>query len=116
MANGSMFVTCNRVLVIEAVEKDGKIVRLRIKNGDTFFTAFLSKKMPPLPASIKEGSQVTLGGFIKATLSEKYGMQYAMTATSVVELDHTSGRAKSATTEADPENDQQVETPKGAKK
>lgn len=91
-----MFVTVNRVLVIDVKEK-----RLRIKNGDTFFTAFLSKKMGPLPESIKEGSQVTISGFIKASVSEKYGMQYSMTATAVVELDHNSGRAKSTTTEGD---------------
>lgn len=100
-----MFVTCNRVLVIGVTTKDEKITRLRIKNGDTFFTVFLSKKMPPLPDSIKEGSQVTLGGFIKAAFSEKYGMQYTLTATSVVELAHDSNRAKSATVEADEKAD-----------
>lgn len=99
--NNSMFVTCNRVLVIDAHTKDEVIDRLRIKNGDAFFTVFLSKKMPPLPATIKEGSQVSVSGFIKASLSEKYGMQYSMTATSVVELDHASNRVKSATVEED---------------
>jgi len=89
-----MFVTCNRVLVIE--RKDN---RLRIKNGDAFFTGFLSKKLPPLPDSIKEGSQVSLSGFVKASVSEKYGMQYSMTVTAVVELNPDSGRAKSTTTE-----------------
>lgn len=93
-----MFVTLNRVLVIDAVEKDGKIARLRIKNGDVFFTAFLSKKMPALPASIKEGSQVSLSGYIKANFTEKYGMQYSLTATAVIELGE-SGKARSTTTE-----------------
>lgn len=90
-----MFVTCNRVLVIERKEN-----RLRIKNGTVFFTAFLSKKMPPLPDSVKEGSQISISGFIKSTLSEKYGLQYSMTATAVIELDHTSNRVKSETVEA----------------
>lgn len=94
-----MFITCNRVLVIDVVKKDDKISRIRIKNGETFFTAFPSKKLPPLPDSIKEGSQVTLSGFIKANLSEKYGMQYTVTATAIVELNPDSGRAKSTTTE-----------------
>lgn len=91
-----MFVTCNRVLVI-----DRKDNRLRIKNGDVFFTAFLSKKMPALPDSVKEGSQVTISGFVKSSVSEKYGLQYSMTATAVIELDHTSNRTKSATVEED---------------
>lgn len=94
-----MFVTCNRVLVIDAVTKDDKIVRLRIKNGDTFFTAFLSKKLPPLPLTIKEGSQIDLSGFVKASFSEKYGMQYSLTATAVVERNADTGKAKSTTTE-----------------
>lgn len=100
--NNSMFVTLNRVLVIGVTEKDGVIQRLRIKNGDAFLTVFLSKKMPPLPETIKEGSQITTAGFVKAAFSEKYGMQYTLTATSVVELDHTSNRVKSATVEEDP--------------
>lgn len=94
-----MFVTCNRVLVIDAVQKDDKIVRLRIKNGDTFFTAFLSKKLPPLPATIKEGSQISISDFIKAQATEKYGMQLSMTATAVVEINPDNGKAKSTTTE-----------------
>lgn len=104
MANSnSMFVTCQRILVIDVVRDKN---RLRFKNGDAFFTGFLSKKMPPLPESIKEGSQVTVGGFIKAQFTEKYGTQYSMTVTSIVELDHASNRVKSTTAEADPENDQ----------
>lgn len=100
MANSnSMYATLNRVLVIGVTEKDGAIQRLRIKNGDAFLTVFLSKKMPPLPDSIKEGSQITVAGFIKAAFSDKYGMQYSVTATSVVELDHTTNRAKSTTSE-----------------
>jgi len=94
-----MFVTCSRVLVIDRVEKDGKAVRLRIKNGEVFFTAFLSKKMPDLPASVKEGSQVALSGFVKATITEKYGMQYSMTVTAVVELGEPGLKSKSTTTE-----------------
>lgn len=88
-----MFVTCNRVLVI-----DRKDNRLRIKNGEVFFTAFLSKKMPTLPDSVKEGSQISISGFVKSTVSEKYGLQYSLTATAVVELSE-SGRTKSMTTE-----------------
>jgi len=83
-----MFVTCNRVLVIGVTEdKDGKITRLRIKNGDVFFTAFISKKMPPLDKKlVTEGSQVAVSGFIKSTFNEKYGQQYSVTATAVVIL------------------------------
>lgn len=94
-----MFVTTNRVLCIEAVEKDGVIVRLRIKNGQEFFTAFLSKKLPPLPNSVKAGSQLDLSGFIKA--KEYQGKtQFTMTATSVVERDYDNpNKAKSTTTE-----------------
>lgn len=100
MANSnSMFVTCNRILVIDVVRDKN---RLRFKNGDAFFTGFLSKKMPTLPESIKEGSQVTVGGFVKASMSEKYGLQYSMTITSIVELDHASNRIKSTTVEDDP--------------
>jgi len=107
MANSnSMFVTCNRILVIDVVRDKN---RLRFKNGDSFFTGFLSKKMPPLPESIKEGSQVSVSGFIKAAFTEKYGMQYSMTVTSILELDHTTNRVKSETTEADPANDQKVD-------
>jgi len=95
-----MFVSCNRVLVIDAHKNaEGRTDRLRIKNGETFFTAFLSKKMPPLPDSIKEGTQITISGFIKSAVSEKYGLQYSLTATAVVELNPDSGRAKSTTTE-----------------
>lgn len=112
MANSnSMFVTCNRVLVIEVVRKDEKVQRIRVKNGDAFFTAFPSKKMPPLPDTIKEGAQITLGGFIKAQFNEKYGMQYSMTATQIVELDHTNNRIKNTITEGDPENDATDEKP-----
>jgi hypothetical protein len=89
-----MFVTVNRVLVIDRKEN-----RLRIKNGEVFFTAFMSKKMPPLPDSVKEGSQITVSGFIKSSVSEKYGLQYSLTATAVVELNPDSNRAKSTTTE-----------------
>lgn len=93
-----MFVSVNRVLVIDRPE--GKN-RLRIKNGDVFFTAFLSKKMPPLPESVQEGSQIDISGFIKATFSEKYGMQYSLTATAVVELnpDRNNPVPESTTTE-----------------
>lgn len=95
-----MFVTCNRVLVIGVTtDENGVAKRLRIKNGEAFFTAFLSKKLPPLPASIKEGSQIDLSGFIKATFSEKYGMQFSITATAVVERNPETGKAKSTTTE-----------------
>lgn len=96
-----MFVTTNRVLCIEAHKNaDGVTDRLRIKNGNEFFTAFLSKKLPPLPESIKDGSQLDLSGFIKAKSSEKYGMQFTMTATSVIERDYDNpARAKSTTTE-----------------
>lgn len=96
-----MFVTTNRVLCIEAHENaDGVIDRLRIKNGNEFFTAFLSKKLPPLPKSIKAGSQLDLSGFIKVKTTEKYGTQFSMTATSVVERDYDNpSKAKSTTTE-----------------
>lgn len=91
-----MFVTVPRVLVIDRPE--GKN-RIRIKNGDTFFTAFFSKKLPPIPESVKEGSQVDLSGFIKATFSEKYGMQYSLTVTALVERNHDTGKAKNTITE-----------------
>lgn len=88
-----MFVTIPRGLVIERVENK----RLRIKNGDAFFTGFLSKKLPPLPDSVTEGSQVSVSGFIKATLHEKYGLQYSMTITAVIELGSAGTRSKSKT-------------------
>lgn len=98
-----MFVTINRVLVIDRKDK-----RLRIKNGDVFFTAFMSKKLAELPDSIKEGSQISVSGFIKASVSEKYGLQYSLTATSVIELSE-SNKHKSVTTEPG----EPVDTPPG---
>lgn len=82
-----MFVSTNRVLVIEVVRaEDGTVKRLRLKNGDTFYTAFPSKKLGPLPESIGEGSQVSVSGFIKVKETEKYGTQYSITATQIVAI------------------------------
>lgn len=94
-----MFVSLPRVLAIDVHKNaDEKIDRIRIKNGDVFLTAFLSKKMPPLPDTIHEGSQLMVNGFIKQTESEKYGKQFSMTATSIVELGE-SNKPVSTTTE-----------------
>lgn len=54
--------------------------------------------MPALPASVKEGSQISISGFVKSTVSEKYGLQYSLTATAIIELSET-GRSKTITTE-----------------
>lgn len=82
-----MFVSTNRVLVIEVVKDElGACKRLRLKNGDVFYTAFPSKKLGPLPETIGEGSQVSISGFIKVKETEKYGTQYSITATQIVEL------------------------------
>jgi len=82
-----MFVSTNRVLVIEVVKDEtGACKRLRLKNGDVFYTAFPSKKLGPLPETIGEGSQVSISGFIKVKETEKYGTQYSITATQIIEL------------------------------
>jgi len=95
-----MFVSTNRVLVIEAVKNaEGRTERLRIKNGDVFYTAFMSKKMPNLPDSIGAGSQVTISGFIKFKEHPKYGPTWSITATAVIELTTQSPSNASITTE-----------------
>lgn len=96
-----MFITTHRVLCIDVTkDDDGRIIRMRIKNGTEFFTAFVSKKLPNLPDSIREGSQLDISGFIKAKFTEKYGMQFSLTATAVVELGESAGmKSKSVTTE-----------------
>lgn len=94
-----MFVTTNRVLVISRVNDDeGKTKRLRVKNGETFFTIFPSKKLPPLPDTLGEGSQIDASGFVKCTQSEKYGLQWTMTATAIVERVKDTGKVVSTTT------------------